>query len=55
MIVERNGVKELDDELICTIKKIIENQPHEDYFLKKNIVYKFVKGNELLVVPEKMQ
>lgn len=42
-------------EEICAIKEILKLKPYNDYCIKGIILYKFVGGVELLVVPNAMQ
>lgn len=44
-----------DDLKIKLIKKVLENEPYEDYIIENGIVCKVKDGNKLIVVPKKMQ
>ena len=43
------------DEHIQAIKKILRNNPHEDYILNNDILYKQSNQQDLLVIPDKLQ
>lgn len=43
------------DELILTIKKLLETQEYEDYNMKNGVLFKFVAGKDVLVVPTSLQ
>lgn len=44
-----------EDSEIQTIKELLKVKPYNDFFLKADVLYKFVDGEELLVVPDSMQ
>ncbi|KAG5892273.1 hypothetical protein JTB14_034224 [Gonioctena quinquepunctata] len=54
-VVERLRRAQELDEHILTIKKILSTEDYEDFFVKSDILYKFVNGRELIVVPKMMQ
>ncbi|KAG5886164.1 hypothetical protein JTB14_024844 [Gonioctena quinquepunctata] len=54
-VVERLRRAQELDEHILAIKKILSTEDYEDFFVKSDILYKFVNGRELIVVPKTMQ
>ncbi|KAG5884275.1 hypothetical protein JTB14_021332 [Gonioctena quinquepunctata] len=54
-VVERLRQAQELDEHILAIKKILSTEDYEDFFVKSDILYKFVNGRELIVVPKMMQ
>jgi len=46
---------QLDDEKIKAIIEVLKEKPYEDYTIIDGILFKFSKGNDLLVVPKGMQ
>ncbi|KAG5893651.1 hypothetical protein JTB14_028806 [Gonioctena quinquepunctata] len=54
-VVERLRRAQELDEHILAIKKILSTEDYEDFFVKSDILYKFVNGRELIVVPKMMQ
>ncbi|GFS30560.1 transposon Ty3-I Gag-Pol polyprotein [Trichonephila inaurata madagascariensis] len=43
------------DDQITAIKTLLETTPHENYIVKNKLLYKTANGNDLLMVPDKMQ
>ncbi|KAG5895995.1 hypothetical protein JTB14_005101 [Gonioctena quinquepunctata] len=54
-VVERLRRAQELDEHILAIKKILSTEDYDDFFVKSDILYKFVNGRELIVVPKTMQ
>ncbi|KAG5872015.1 hypothetical protein JTB14_036441 [Gonioctena quinquepunctata] len=54
-VVERLRRAQELDEHILAIKKILSTEDYEDFFVKSDILHKFVNGRELIVVPKMMQ
>lgn len=54
-ILKRIQRAQNSDDFIKSIKKILQRESYEAYFLKNDILYKYDKGRELLVVPKAMQ
>lgn len=54
LVTKIKTAQEQDSE-IQTIKEILKLKPYSDFLLKSDILYKFIDGEELLVVPESMQ
>ncbi|KAG5889615.1 hypothetical protein JTB14_002005 [Gonioctena quinquepunctata] len=54
-VVERLRRAQELDEHILAIKKILSTEDYEDFFVKSDILYKFVNGRELIVVPKMIQ
>ncbi|GFY78941.1 retrovirus-related Pol polyprotein from transposon 17.6 [Trichonephila inaurata madagascariensis] len=54
-IVRRIKESQELDPHILSIKALLQNGPYDNYFIKNNILYKFIDGAEVLVIPDKMQ
>ncbi|GFX71343.1 retrovirus-related Pol polyprotein from transposon 297 [Trichonephila clavipes] len=52
-----HGIKESQelDPHILSIKALLQNGPYENYCIKINVLYKFIDGAEVLVIPDEMQ
>lgn len=44
-----------DDETIKNLKRRLEEGPYQDFLLKNGLVYKYIHGCELIMVPRAMQ
>ncbi|KAG5869625.1 hypothetical protein JTB14_009211 [Gonioctena quinquepunctata] len=54
-VVERlRGSQELDVHILA-IKELLSTEDYEDFSVKSDILYKFVNGRELIVIPKTMQ
>ncbi|GFU73234.1 retrovirus-related Pol polyprotein from transposon 17.6 [Trichonephila clavipes] len=54
-IVHRIKESQELDPHILSIKAILQNGPHDNYCVKNNILYKFIDGAEVFVIPDEMQ
>ncbi|GFS66998.1 hypothetical protein TNCV_2527861 [Trichonephila clavipes] len=54
-IVHRIKESQELDPHILSIKAILQNGPYDNYCIKNNILYKFIDGAEVLVIPDEMQ
>ena len=43
-----------NNEEICPVKEILKTKPYKDYCIRSDLLYKFVNGMKLLVVPTAM-
>ncbi|GFS68983.1 transposon Tf2-6 polyprotein [Trichonephila clavipes] len=46
--------QELDPHIL-SIKALLQNGPYDNYCIKNNILYKFIDGAEVLVIPDEIQ
>ncbi|GFV08244.1 transposon Tf2-9 polyprotein [Trichonephila clavipes] len=54
-IVHRIKESQELDPHILSIKALLQNGPYDNYCIKNNILYKFIDGAEVLVIPDEMQ
>ncbi|GFY68576.1 hypothetical protein TNIN_483831 [Trichonephila inaurata madagascariensis] len=54
-IVHRIKESQELDPHILSIKSLLQNGPYDNYCIKNNILYKFIDGAEVLVIPDEMQ
>lgn len=54
-ITKRLKIAQEHDEHIGALRKIVSNEPYQDFMMKNDILYKYNDGLELVVVPESMQ
>jgi len=54
-ITARIKVAQGKDEMLKAIMEILTSYPYEGYKIKAGLVYKEVKGNDLLVIPKAME
>ncbi|GFY24540.1 transposon Tf2-11 polyprotein [Trichonephila clavipes] len=54
-IVHRIKESQELDPHILSIKALLQNGPYDNYCVKNNILYKFIDGAEVLVIPDEMQ
>ncbi|GFW78147.1 transposon Tf2-11 polyprotein [Trichonephila clavipes] len=54
-IVHRIKESQELDPHILSIKALLQNAPYDNYCIKNNILYKFIDGAEVLVIPDEMQ
>ncbi|GFY77952.1 hypothetical protein TNIN_250031 [Trichonephila inaurata madagascariensis] len=54
-IVHRIKESQELDPHILSIKSRLQNGPYDNYCIKNNILYKFIDGAEVLVIPDEMQ
>ncbi|GFV87105.1 transposon Tf2-6 polyprotein [Trichonephila clavipes] len=54
-IVHRIKESQELDPHILSIKALLQNGPYDNYCIKNNILFKFIDGAEVLVIPDEMQ
>ncbi|GFU24767.1 transposon Tf2-9 polyprotein [Trichonephila clavipes] len=54
-IVHRIKESQELDPHILSIKALLQNGPYDNYCIKNNVLYKFIDGAEVLVIPDEMQ
>ncbi|GFW69238.1 transposon Tf2-9 polyprotein [Trichonephila clavipes] len=54
-IVHRIKESQELDPRILSIKALLQNGPYDNYCIKNNVLYKFIDGAEVLVIPDEMQ
>lgn len=54
-IIKRLQNAQRQDKHVEAIRKILQTEEYDDYFLKHDILYKYENGKELFVVPRAMQ
>ncbi|GFW80217.1 retrovirus-related Pol polyprotein from transposon 17.6 [Trichonephila clavipes] len=54
-IVHRIKESQELDPHILSIKALLQNGPYDSYYIKNNILYKFIDDAEVLVIPDEMQ
>ncbi|GFX00569.1 transposon Tf2-6 polyprotein [Trichonephila clavipes] len=54
-IVHRIKESQELDPHILSIKALLQNDPYDNYCIKNNVIYKFIDGAEVLVIPDEMQ
>ncbi|CAA9994248.1 unnamed protein product, partial [Nesidiocoris tenuis] len=54
-IVSQVKRRQDEDGELLAIKEILKTTSYQDYTMKDDVLYKFVKGRELLVIPSSMQ
>ncbi|GIY15933.1 hypothetical protein CDAR_510641 [Caerostris darwini] len=54
-ITARLKKAQLEDENICSLKQLLNSNESQEYFIRNEILYKFVGSRELIIAPSDMQ
>ena len=54
-IVSKIKKAQEEDDEIKAVKELLKDREYEDYYVRKELLYKFKNGRELLVIPQGME